>query len=127
MELIKVASLHKLEDYEQNKIGYDINYQKNSTECTKTKENYADMLHEWQTLSYAGKTKSLTDPNFECNMWNKTVQDWTWSYLASVKTNRPIEVLDNSILISIFTDYALGPSFVPKTIFDLPIKEDTCK
>jgi hypothetical protein len=60
-------------------------------------------------------------------MWNKTVQHWTWTCLASVENNPPIELLDNSILISIFTDYALGPSFLPKTIFDLPIKEDTCK
>jgi hypothetical protein len=60
--------------YAQNKIGYDINYQKKSAECTKTKENYADMLQEWQRLSYAGKTRSITDPKFEWNMWNKSVQ-----------------------------------------------------
>ncbi len=113
--------------YATKKIGYDINYSENSAECTKTKENYADMLQEWQTLSYAGKTKAISHPSLECYMWNKTVQSWTWTYLASVKNNIPIEILDNTILISIFTNYTVGPSVVPKRIFNLPVPEDTCK
>jgi hypothetical protein len=113
--------------YAEKKIGYDINYNEDSAECTKTKENYADMLAEWQTLSYAGKTKAISNPELECNMWNKTVQSWTWSYLASVKNNKPVEILDNSILISVFRNYTIGPAVVPKKVFDLPIPEDTCK
>jgi hypothetical protein len=85
------------------------------------------MLAEWQTLSYAGKTKAISNPELECNMWNKTVQSWTWSYLASVKNNKPVEILDNSILISVFRNYTIGPAVVPKKVFDLPIPEDTCK
>ena len=113
--------------YADKKIGYDINYNENSVDCTKTKENYADMLAEWQTLSYSGKTKAITPPHVECNMWNKTVQSWTWSYLASVKDNTPIEILDQSILISVFRNYTIGPAVVPKKIFDLPIPEKSCK
>jgi hypothetical protein len=113
--------------YADKKIGYDIDYDRNAAQCTKTKENYADMLAEWQTLSYAGKTKAISNPKLECNMWNKTVQSWTWSYLSSVKGNIPIEILDNSILISIFTNYTVGPSVVPKRLFDLPVPEDSCK
>ena len=48
--------------YGVKEIGYDINYNDGSTECKKTKENYADMLKEWQTLSYAGRTKSISQP-----------------------------------------------------------------
>ncbi|CAF3324452.1 unnamed protein product [Rotaria socialis] len=105
------------------KTGYLIYYDENPPRCTKSNENDADMLEEWQTLSYAGKTKSISKPHIECNMWNKTVQSWTWSYLASVKDNTPIEILDNSILISVFTNYTVGPSVVPKSVFDLPVPE----
>ena len=59
--------------YADKRIGYDIIYDADATKCTKTKENYADMLAEWQTLSYAGKTKAISSPELECNMWNKTV------------------------------------------------------
>jgi hypothetical protein len=38
--------------YEAKKIGYNINYNGNSPQSTKTKENSADMLQEWQTLLY---------------------------------------------------------------------------
>ncbi|CAF3665366.1 unnamed protein product [Rotaria sp. Silwood1] len=113
--------------YGAKKTGYLIYYDQSPPKCTKTSENDADMLQEWQTLSYAGKTKSITPPHIECNMWNKTVQSWTWSYLASVKDNTPIEILDNSILISVFTNYTVGPSVVPKSVFKLPVPESRCK
>jgi hypothetical protein len=113
--------------YVAKKIGYDIDYDGNSYKCTKTKENYADMLADWQTLSYAGKTKAISHPGLECNMWNQTDQSWTWSYLASVKNNTPIEILDNSVLISVFRNYTIGPSVVPKSVFNLPVPENTCK
>lgn len=113
--------------YGTNKTGYLIYYDHNPPRCTKTNENDADMLEEWQTLSYAGKTKSITPPHLECNMWNKTDQSWTWSYLASINDNTPIEILDNSILISVFTNYTIGPSVVPKSVFVLPVPEHHCK
>lgn len=113
--------------YAEQKIGYDINYRENSVDCTKTKENYADMLADWQKLPYGGKTRAESRPDLECNMWNETDQSYTWSYLATVKDNIPIEVLDNSILISIFTNYTVGPAAVPKHIFELPIPVDSCK
>lgn len=113
--------------YAEKNVGYDINYDEGSPECTKTKENYADILQEWQTLSFAGRTKAISRPNLECNMWNKTVQSWTWSYLASLKDNKPVEILDNSILISVFRNYTEGPAVVPKKIFELPISENICK
>lgn len=113
--------------YAENKTGYLIYYDQSPPKCNKINENYADMLAEWQTLSYAGKTKAISHPNLECNMWNKTVQSWTWSYLASVNGNIPIEILDNNILISIYTNYTVGPSVVPKSVFELPVPEDTCK
>ena len=113
--------------YADKKIGYDINYDANSAKCTKTKENYADMLADWQTLPYAGKTKSISSPHIECNMWNQTDQSYTWSYLASVKNNTPIEILDQSVLISVFRNYTIGPAVVPKEIFNLPVPEKTCK
>lgn len=113
--------------YGAKKMGYLIYYDHNPPRCQKTKENDADMLAEWQTLPYSGKTKSIYHPEIECNMWNKTVESWTWSYLASVKDNTPIEIDDNSILISVFTNYTVGPSVVPKSVFNLPVPEDTCK
>jgi hypothetical protein len=113
--------------YATQKVGYDIIYDEGSPQCTKTRENYADMLAEWQTLSYAGKTRAISHRGLECNMWNKTVQSWTWSYLASVKNNTPIKILDNSVLISIFTNYTVGPSAVPKHLFDLPVPVSSCK
>ncbi|CAF1169860.1 unnamed protein product [Adineta steineri] len=113
--------------YGTNKTGYDINYDKNPPQCDKINENYADMLADWQTLSYAGRTKSVSEPHIECNMWNQTSQSWTWSYLASVNNNTPIEILDNSVLISVFTNYTIGPSVVPKSVFYLPVPEHTCK
>lgn len=108
-------------------VGYDIYYDHNPPKCVKTTENYADMLQEWQTLPYSGKTKAVSQPSLECNMWNKTVQSWTWTYLASVKDNTPVEILDQSILISVFRNYSIGPEVVPKKIFNLPIPVHTCK
>jgi hypothetical protein len=113
--------------YGANKTGYIIYYDKSPPECMKIKYNYADMLAEWQTLSFAGKTRSVTDPRIECNMWNKTTQQWTWSYLASIDDNRPIEILDNSILVSVYKNYTIGPSVVPKDVFELPVHEASCK
>lgn len=113
--------------YGSQKTGYLIYYDTNPPQCKKTKENDADMLAEWQTLSYAGKTHSIIHPKLECNMWNKTVDSWTWSYLASVKDNTPVEILDNSILISVFQNYTVGPSAVPKKVFELPVPQSSCK
>lgn len=113
--------------YGTNKTGYLIYYDKSPPQCSRVHENYADMLADWQTMSYAGKTKSISKPHIECNMWNRTAEFWTWSYLASVKDNTPIEILDNSILISVFTNYTIGPSVVPTNIFKLPVSEKTCK
>lgn len=113
--------------FETQKIGFDIDYYDGSPKCTKTKENYADMLADWQKLPYSGKTTAISHRGLECNMWNQTDQSWTWSYLASVKGNIPVEILDNSILISIFTNYTVGPSAVPKHLFDLPVPVASCK
>ena len=113
--------------YEASKTGFLIYYDESPPKCTKTRENDADMLREWQTLSYAGKTKAISQRGVECNMWNETVQSWTWSYLASVKDNSPIEILDNSILISIFRNYTVGPSAVPKSVFELPVPQKRCQ
>ena len=113
--------------YATSKTGYLIYYDKSPPRCEKTRENDADMLSEWQTLSYAGKTRAISNRGIECNMWNQTVQSWTWSYLSSVKDNTPIEILDNSILISVFRNYTVGPSAVPKGVFDLPVPQNRCK
>ena len=112
--------------YGENQTGYLLDYDKQPTRCQKVKENYADMLADWQKLPYAGKTSAVSNPKIECNMWNETDQSWTWSYLASIKDNRPIEILDNSILISVFTNYTIGPAVVPKKIFHLPVPESRC-
>ena len=109
------------------KLGYDIDYDQNPPKCAKTKENYADMLAQWQTLPYSGKTMAISQPGLECDMWNLTDQSYTWSYLASVKHNIPIEILDQSILISVFRNYTVGPQVVPEKVFHLPIPEHTCK
>ena len=113
--------------YGSQKAGYIIYYDENPPRCVQTSENDADMLAEWQTLSYSGKTHSILNPKLECNMWNKTVESWTWSYLASTKDNKPVEILDNSILISVFQNYTVGPSAVPKKVFELPVPKSSCK
>lgn len=109
------------------KIGYIIYYDQNPPRCVKVTENYADMLKEWQTLPYSGKTMAVSDPSLECHMWNETDGSYTWSYLASVKDNTPVEILDQSILISVFRNYTIGPQVVPTRVFHLPVPEHACK
>ncbi|UJR24061.1 hypothetical protein I4U23_027029 [Adineta vaga] len=128
---IDVTNLGRLTEqsfyYGESKTGYYVYYDKNPPRCEKINHNDADMLADWQKLPYAGKTRSVYNPKIECNMWNQTDQSYTWSYLASVKDNTPIEILDNSILISIFTNYTIGPAVVPKSVFKLPVPEKSCK
>ena len=113
--------------YASTKMGYLIYYDRTATKCVKSRENDADMMAEWQTLSFAGTTHSISHGKIECNMWNQTDSSWTWSYLASVKENIPIEILDNSILISVFRNYTTGPAAVPKKLFDLPVPVASCR
>lgn len=114
--------------YAAKQIGYNIQYHAHSTTCTKINQNHADRLQDWQTLAYAGKTKAISQPDLECNMWRLTMdEDFSVSMLASVENNKPIEGWQNSFLVSVITKYIVGPATVPKHVFDLPVDEDTCE
>ncbi len=114
--------------YGKLKEGYLLEHHTDKITCRKYNDDGAvDQLKTWNSLKYVGIGPSVHNSSIRCHVWNQGTVWHACSQYSTVEGNIPYEFACMTTTMSLYKDFKVGPSAIPKGIFDFPIDKKGCK